>query len=283
MIDNILYASDFSEAGRVAFAHALKAALIAKARLTLLHVSPDAGSDDWSEFPGVRETLERWGLIPPGSPRSAVPQLGIDVKKVIGHDSDPVRSVLHYLEGHQTDLIVLAPHRGDSRVGWFHKSVAEPIARKSGQMTLFVPDGMNGFISFADGSVSLTNILIPVASEPRPQTALLAAARLARRLNCPAGTFTVLHVGSDDVTADLFRPELSGWTWKTVVRTGDVTETILDTAGDTRADLIVMSTSERHGFLDALRGTHSERVLRRVPCPLLAVPEHSHAAETLRL
>jgi nucleotide-binding universal stress UspA family protein len=283
MLDNILHASDFSEAGRVAFAHALKAALIAKSRLTLFHVSPSWTGDSWDSFPGVRETLEQWGLIPPNSPRSAVPQLGIDVKKVIAHDHDPVRSVLHYLDGHQTDLIVLAPHRADGRVGWFHKGVSEPIARKSGQMTLFVPDGVTGFVSPADGSTSLTGILIPVAKAPSPQPAMLAAARLVRRLNLPTGTITVLHVGGNDITTDLFRPELAGWSWNTIARTGDVTDTILQTADETKAGLIAMSTSGHHGFLDAQRGSTSEQVLRRAACPLVAVPENSIAAGAMRL
>ena len=43
ILDTILHPSDFSEASEVAFAHALKAAFIARARLTLLHVSPDPG------------------------------------------------------------------------------------------------------------------------------------------------------------------------------------------------------------------------------------------------
>src|SRR5215207_10209505 len=150
VIDAILHPSDFSAASRVAFAHALKAALIAKSRLTLLHVAPAGAAADWTDFAGVRETLERWGLLPPGSPSKAVPKLGIDVRKVTGHDSDPVRSVLGYLEQHQTDLIVLAPHRRDGGVGWFHKSTSEPIARKSGQMTLFVPEGVPGFVSLDD-------------------------------------------------------------------------------------------------------------------------------------
>jgi nucleotide-binding universal stress UspA family protein len=33
-----------------------------------------------------------------------------------------------------------------------------------------------------------------------------------------------------------------------------------------------MTTDGRNGFLDALRGSHSERVLQRTPCPLLAIP-----------
>src|SRR5436853_7074268 len=107
ILDHILHASDFSEASRVAFAHALKGALVAKSVLTLVHVAAPSEEVDWADFPGVRETLERWGLLAPGSPKSAVIQLGIDVRKFVGHDSDPARSVLRYLENHPTDLIVL--------------------------------------------------------------------------------------------------------------------------------------------------------------------------------
>lgn len=281
ILDSILHPSDFSEAGRVAFAHALKAALIAKAQLTLLHVTPKEAQSEWSDFPGVRETLERWGLLPPGSPSKAVPKLGIDVRKVVGHDEDPARSVLGYLEQHPTDLIVLAPHRRDGRVGWFHKSVSESVARKSGQMTLFVPDGVTGFISPADGSVGLDSILIPVADSPRPQPAVAAAVRIVRQLRVPSGRFTLLHVGGQDLPVPVDRPEVPGWTWNTVVRPGDVTEGILQTADEMQADVVVMTTSGRHGFLDALRGSTSERVLRGAGCPLLAVPEHSLATAAM--
>src|SRR5947199_10505894 len=89
----VLHPSDFSEASLVAFAHALKAALISKSKLALIHVS-DNGQRDWTEFPGVRETLARWKLLPADSPRSAVPELGIDVTKVIGCGPDPVEGVL---------------------------------------------------------------------------------------------------------------------------------------------------------------------------------------------
>ena len=38
------------------------------------------------------------------------------------------------------------------------------------------------------------------------------------------------------------------------------------------ADLIVMATEGHQGFLDAIRGSTTERVLRQAPCPVLAVP-----------
>src|SRR5580765_8323606 len=147
------------------------------------------------DFPGVRETLERWQLLPKGSPRSAVPELGIDVRKVVAVQSDPVKAVLRYLGEHPADLIVLATHPHEDRVRWLRQSVAEPVARRAAQMTLFIPSDNPGFVSAQDGAVSLENILIPVAATPRPQPAVEAAARLVNRLNCPRGTFTLLHVG----------------------------------------------------------------------------------------
>lgn len=49
-------------------------------------------------------------------------------------------------------------------------------------MTLFIPHGVEGFVSRLDGSVSLRNILIPVTSKPRPQPSVEAAERLIRNL-----------------------------------------------------------------------------------------------------
>ena len=75
LVESVLHPTDFSAGSRVAFHHALKAALLGKSKLTLLNVSAD-GTADWSDFPGVRETLERWGLLEKGSPKSAVANLG---------------------------------------------------------------------------------------------------------------------------------------------------------------------------------------------------------------
>src|SRR5262245_10999994 len=107
ILQHVFHPSDFSVASETAFAHALKAALIAKATLTIFHVSPDQ-RENWTDFPGVRQTLERWGILSKNSPKSAVPELGIQVSKVSARDRDPVKSVLGFLEHHPCDLIVLA-------------------------------------------------------------------------------------------------------------------------------------------------------------------------------
>src|SRR5512132_1005389 len=280
IIDSILHPSDFSAASEVAFAHALKAALIAKSQLTVMHVSPSV-TTEWTDFPGVRETLARWGLLPPDSPRSAVPALGIDVRKVMALDNDPVKSVLAFLERHPADLIVLATHQHEGRSHWLRRSVAEPVARQAGQMTLFIPHGVEGFVSRHDGAVSLQNVLIPIAPIPRAQPAIAAAVRLVQRLQCPTGTFTTLFVGAPGDAPAVHCPAVPGWQWNCIVRSGDVIDAIVQMASDMATHLIVMSTDGRNGFLDALRGSHSERVLRHTPCAMLAIPEHAHVADAL--
>ena len=45
ILQHVFHPSDFSPASEVAFAHALKAALIAKAAFTVLHVSPGRGRE----------------------------------------------------------------------------------------------------------------------------------------------------------------------------------------------------------------------------------------------
>ena len=117
LIDSVLHPTDFSEASRVAFQHALKTALLAQSKLTLLHVS-SGGTSEWSDFPGVRETLERWGMLPKGSLRSAVGELGINASKVMAEESEPVDAVMRYLEKHPADLIVLATSQRDGHARW---------------------------------------------------------------------------------------------------------------------------------------------------------------------
>ncbi|MGD9729206.1 MAG: universal stress protein [Nitrospiraceae bacterium] len=280
-LQHVFHPSDFSQASETAFAHALTAALVAKAALTILHVSPERDTE-WMEFPGVRSTLERWGLLPPNSLRSDVAKLGIDVKKIKAVHTDPVESITNYLAAHATDLVVLATDQSKGGIPWLSKSTAIPIAQASRQMTLFVPKGVEGFVSPDDGSVSLRNILIPMAAEPAAQPAVQAAVRLTSRLESNGGLFTLLHVGDEEAMPAVLCPDVPGWRWSKVTKQGDVIDRICETARETDADLIVMTTEGRHGFLDALRGSHSERVLRRSPCPLLVIPAGGFLASVLQ-
>jgi hypothetical protein len=220
----------------------------------------------------VRATLERWHLIPEGSPKSAVGQLGIDVTKIIASSSNPVKACLDFLMGHPTDLIVLAVHQHKGHMRWLERRVGGPVAHAAGEMTLFLPHGVQGFVSREDGSVSLRNILIPIAPNPAPQPAVDAVVRMIRSLQLPSGTVTLLHVGPSAQAPYVSIRDDVGWTWNAAASEGEPAEVILQIADAVAADLIVMTTEGPHGFLDALRGSTSERVLRRSRCAVASLP-----------
>ncbi len=270
-IQSIFHPSDFSAGSEVAFAHALKIALVAESGLEVLHVA-GGRKVAWTNFPGVRAMLERWRVLPPNSPRNAVTSIGIDVRKVVLNDADPVAAVERFLQKHPTDLVVLAAHAHKGHMRWTRASISRPIAAAAAAPTLFLPYGCEGFISREDGSPSLRNVLLPIDSAPSPELAVEAARRLTWALQCPDVTFTLLHVGGAGEMPAVRIEEQPGWTWRKVTREGDVVETILSVARECSADLIVMATAGRHGFLDALRGSTTERVLRSAALPLLAIP-----------
>ncbi|MDX2033799.1 MAG: universal stress protein [Blastocatellia bacterium] len=268
----IFHPSDFSREGIPAFAHALRLAVAAQGRLTILHA--DAAGDEvhWSEFFKVRPMLERWGMIPPHSPRTAVADLGLSVEKIATLHKYPVDSILKYLGRNPHDLIVLATHQHDGLERWLHRSIAEPVARRSGEMTLFVPQGREGFIAPEDGKVHLGNILVPVDHLPDSQMAVMMAYAVAEQLGAHDAIFTLLHVGKADDFPPVKVPGNDVSRWRRLAHEGHVETVITEAATRLHARMIVMATTGHHGFLDALRGSTTERVVRAAGCPVLAVP-----------
>jgi hypothetical protein len=155
---------------------------------------------------------------------------------------------------------------------WLRKGVGKPIAKGAGELTLFIPHGIQGFVSLQDGSVSLRNILIPITTKPRPQPAVEIAASLIRNLQLSPGTISLLHVGTAGDSPSIRIPDNTGWTWNRLLKEGEPADAILETAETIAADLMVMTTDGPDRFLDGLRGTTSERVLRKTRCPILNLP-----------
>jgi len=275
-LQRIFHPSDFTPASEVAFAHALKLALESKAALEIAHVERHiAGSEahnHWTDFPGVRATLSRWGVLPGGATKEDVAKIGIDVKKIVLEGKDPVTSMLFYCHRHPPDLLVLASHHRDGLSRLLHHEVAEPLARKSHAMTLFVPQDGRGFISNENGSVTLRRILIPVDHLPDAQTALNEALVLTNELGNFPVEFRLLHVGSGPEMPALELPEWPDWKFEKHSVNGDVVDQILHEEAEWFPDLMVLATQGHRDFLDALRGSTTERVLRAARCPVLTIP-----------
>ena len=265
----IAHPTDFSAPSAAAFAHALRIALTVKCPLYILHVSTDAAQDDWAAFPHVRQTLAHWGLIDEHEDTAAIyGKLGVKVVKAEMMPMDPVDGIMRFLHDHPAEMIVLATEGRDGLARWLHGSVAETLARAAKLATLFVPAKAHGFVDPVSGKPHLRRVLIPVDHAPRPAGAVRAIMGFAQALAGGAAEQRLLHVGQAP-------PRIAGDTDRPLDVTsgqGDVVDAIVKAAGDWSADLIAMPTAGHHGFLDAVRGCTTERVLRHAPCPVLAVP-----------
>jgi len=270
VLHRILHPTDFTSGSERAFEHGLKLALVAKGRFYIVH-SEDEDDVDWTAFPGVRDTLARWGLLEQGVPSAAVAdKLGIRVMKADAGDRDPVRGVLNFLNKHPCDLLVLATHAREGLPRWLHGSVGEPLSRKARLPALFLPHASRGFVSTDGGEVRLRSVLIPVDHSPSPSQAVSLAIDLADGFQTRETVFHLLHVGADGPRTPVdARHEPR---FRCLQRGGPVVDAIVQAAGELDADLVVMATQGHDGFLDAFRGSTTEQVLRRAARAVLAVP-----------
>ena len=267
-VKSIFHPSDFSKPSELAFAHALAIALFRKTELVIMHAGGDRVGD-WAQFPPVRKTLERWEVLPPGSPRSAVyEKLSMSVTKVSAK-GNPVEASIRQIEKQKPDLVVLATRGRHGLPLWLKPSISQAIARRTSAMTLFVPSGCRGIVSM-EGDIQLRRILLPIDHHPDPQEAVMRAVRAAEVFGEDTVHMIVLHVNGGGVLPNFERPQSEACSWREIRAEGEVAVTILDSAKD--VDLIVMATEGRHGIVDAMRGSVTERVVRGASCPVLAVP-----------
>ena len=265
---HIFHPTDLGADGRPAFHHALRTAVAARGSLTVLHVSasPEALQD---HLPQSRRTLAQWGMLAHEHDTDGLRTLGVGVKKVVADGSDPVEACLEYLDRHPTDLIVLTTHQRAGRTVWGPRSVSEPLARSAGRTTLLLPAGRAGFVNAKDGSVNLRRMLVALGDPNESRAAFREAGRLADLLAPEGVEFHLLHVGPEKDAFTVVQEQPSTRSITRHTGSGDVVEGIFNLAGELAVDLVVMASRGHDGFLDALRGSTTERVLRQVNCPLL--------------
>jgi nucleotide-binding universal stress UspA family protein len=112
---------------------------------------------------------------------------------------------------------------------------------------------------------------VPVDISPPPQLAVNKALELAQTLGCLSGTMSLLHVGPPEEPFPPVRIPEPGWTASELRVEGDIVEEVHSAAARADADVIAVVTHGREGFLDALRGSTTERIVRSADRPVLAV------------
>ena len=266
MISAISHPTDFSPEGQMAFLHALRLAQLHRCRLDLLHVRRPDEDDTFARFPHVREVLIRWGALEPGATvEDIATKAGVTVRKVEIRDSDAVDGLSTFLLSHRPDLLVMATHGRSGLNAWLSGSVSHEVAHATHIPTLLFGPHATPFVAEADGAVALDRALVPVATNPPAGRALLELHAITDGL----------PLALDFVTVGEDAPHLEGSDGQALpIRSidGEVIEAILTEAAASGAGLIIMPTAGQQGFLDALRGSTTEQVVRRASCPVLALP-----------
>jgi nucleotide-binding universal stress UspA family protein len=260
----IVHPTDFSDASAHAFAHALRIVLAMRGTLYLVHVADSDSFDDG--FPHVRQALGLWNLMNEEESPAAVGKLGIKVSKVGVESETPLSGLSNFLDVHPTDLIVIATHGRDGIDHLLHGSIAEELSRRAKVATLFIPPTARGFLDHGTGKIHLSRVLVPVDHSP-PSEVLSIIRAFVRTMNELDATIELMHVGETG-------PEImeDGAVVPVALQTGDPVSAIL--AAAEQVDLIAMPTKGHHGFLDALRGSTTERVVRHSPCRCWPCPSN---------
>lgn len=270
----VLFATDLTHDGDLAFAHALRIALPGQGELAIVHAAPRSQiGKAWEQFPRVRANLVGWGLLEPGVGSEEVEaRLGLHVRKIDVPEGDPKRGVLDVMDRRPCDLVVLATAARSGLERLLRPSLAEPIAREGHTPALVFPAGAAGFVDPSTGEARLRSILVAIDRRPPAGRAIDLAAALSAQLSGGAAAIHLLHVGPDfpdlELPAEL-EPHLHRR-----MREGPVVQAILETAAAVHADLIVMPTRGHDSLADVLNGSTTEQVLREADRPVLAVPAH---------
>lgn len=266
MIRAIAHPTDFSPEGQVAFAHALRLAVANRCPLDLLHVRGQHDADHYEKFPHIREVLMRWGVLgPQASVEDIAAVAGVRARKVEIRDAHAAEGLAQFLTSHLPELLVMATHGRDGLNRWLHGSVSSEVARKVQAPVMLIGPAARPFVDLGSGEMRLHKILVPIAHDPVPLRGLHILETLMEGLDV---TIDIVHIGPEV-------PHLldsKGATLKVRQIDGPVIDRILEEAEIGRASLIAMPTAGNHGYLDALRGSTTEQIVAKAPCPVVALP-----------
>lgn len=263
---DILVPTDLSADANVAFAHALRLAVAARADLDVFQVERRG-----EHTPNVAATLARWDFVRRPATARDVEELGVHARRTMAVNERPDGAILDEMAATHADLVVFATHGRSGLDGWLRPGGADPTIRKRAVPMLLLPPGAKGFVDVETGETTLRRLLLPVDHTPDPRPGFEAAVALARTLGSADVEIATLHVGESppDVSGLAVDPGWKAFHW---TAGGNVVDEILATAATWSADVIVTVSEGRRSFLDNLRGSTMERLARRTRTPLMVVP-----------
>ena len=183
---------------------------------------------------------------------------------------DATNTLLDALKRVKPELVVVGTHRRSALSQIFTGSVGESVARNTSVPTLFVPLDGPGLASATTGLANLDHILVPAGDAEAVRAALAYVAWLIETLGVPDMDVVLIHVGEGAMPGLDAIPE--GMRVRRRMVEGSLEEALASENAHFANCMFVMATRGHDGIGDTLFGSHTERLIRRITCPLLSVP-----------
>ncbi len=278
-IRRVLFPSDLSPASDRAFDHARFLAGHFGAHLTLYHVvevPPTYGQGPWVPEDAVWQRLavaarEHLGMLGAGLP--------VQSDVVVEREPMARRALVAHIRGTQPDLTVMATHGRGGLAHLFAGSVTETVVQHGRCPVVCVREPEHGV------ALPYRRILVPTDLSEASRRAFPLAALLARRFDAevlalhvarvtaPASLHGVSYLmeasPSEQALEQFLERDFADVRVTPRVLLGSAWDRIVETARTERTDVIVMSTHGHDGLVDRVVGSHTERVVRHAPCPVL--------------
>ena len=279
-LEKILVPLDFGKASEEALRMAMHLANPFDSEILLLHVIPEI-----KHFSAVRGQIRNQVIKKMKEVEKDLHQKGLSSVSAIVRFGTPFERIIEYSEELNVNLITMGS--GGVKTNGPLGSVAEKVTTYASAPVLIVK---------RSSSPRVRNILCPVDFSEPSRRALKNAIFLSNAFQAHLTVLTVfepllshyfgIHLtpGASKEKIIVRRQQqslerfLRGFqfeniSWNKLLRRGKPDEEILQTAKETRSDLLIMGSSGKTGFTRMVLGSITEKVLRALPCSALILKE----------
>lgn len=220
----------------------------------------------------------------------------VAVARTVVRSGSPAHTIINLAQEYDVDLIVVGASGRSNADANSTGAIAEAVIAHASQPVLAVRSG--------DPRTSFKRILCPVDQSRTSLRGLQQAVQLARAIGSEIVILTVVPEVSwltavvatgalaearaeyaaewgEEFRRFVEKTDLAGVTWQTEVRHGVPHEQICRAAKEHASDLIVMGATGRTGLVQVLLGGTTRRIIRYLPCSLLAVKRDKRLEELL--
>ena len=254
----IAHATDLEPDAVITFDHAYGLAHQSGGRLVTIHVAEVGSKED---APDPKQVLA--GLSTPEG--TVAHDVVVELAK-----KNPKKKLVATVRELNPDLLILATRQQSGEQKSFRSSISEVAALDLKVPTLVLHVGQPGIVE--EGELKLRRILLPVGDGAETRDAIAGLVSFLERHGVDDVDIFMLRVGDDEVLDYLTVPERKGWRFhREVKKQGFVADTVAEVCEEKEIDLIAMASRGQDGLVDVFSGTHTQKVIRRAPRPVLAI------------